>query len=517
MSYEALAADPLVFFEELDVGTAYGPTRFDNVMAPFQREAFLALAPSLVAVANGDVPPCGRFWIERTKGASKDSDLAVCLLWLLAFSPRPVRIQVAANDAEQADEIRQVIRGILRIDGELNELLASQLEVRADSIINLATGAEAKILTRDSKGGHGARPDVLIVNELTHIGDEEFAQTLADNLDKIPSGLGIIACNAGFNGSWQERWKAIATSSPRWWLQEFKQPAPWISPEDLIESEKRNPRARYRRLWWGEWAGEGDCLDEEMLQRALTLKGPIDSADELVPGWVVTAGLDLGLRHDRTALAIVGKHVGHFEEGPEPEEPEIPVWQRVARNLNWRNEFGEPLAPPTYNKPPQEIICHPGTNRYRLLATFSWRRSAAGPVSIEAVERAILGAHNRFRFVRLYADTWQAELLGQRLQRLDVPVHLIDPTGSVLKQQASTLLQTFAEGRVDMYAGDLLRDLRKAQIEERAYGFRVVSPRDESGHGDVLSAFLLALVAAENVSSMPRGPANDGQPLLLWP
>ena len=58
--------------------------------------------------------------VERTKGASKDSDLAVCLLWLMAFTTRPLRVQVGAFDALQASEVRLIIQQILRLDGPLN-------------------------------------------------------------------------------------------------------------------------------------------------------------------------------------------------------------------------------------------------------------------------------------------------------------------------------------------------------------------------------------------------------------
>ena len=44
----------------------------------------------------------------------------------------------------------------------------------------------------------------------------------------------------------------------------------------------------------------------------------------------------------------------------------------------------------------------------------------------------------------------------------------------------------------------LENDLRKLQIEERSYGFRLVSTRDEHGHGDTVTALSIALVAAKN-------------------
>ena len=80
------AADPLAFFNMLRIPSAHGTKRFSQVMGDFQRKWFAVVAPSLLAVAAGKQPPITRFWSERTKGASKDSDCACVLLWLLAFS-----------------------------------------------------------------------------------------------------------------------------------------------------------------------------------------------------------------------------------------------------------------------------------------------------------------------------------------------------------------------------------------------------------------------------------------------
>src|SRR4051794_22757350 len=107
------ASDPIAFAEALTIQSARGRARFGDVMADFQRERFTAIAPALVAVAKGEQPPIGRFWWEASKGCSKDSDLAVCILWLLAFSGRPITAQVGAADQDQADELRKAAKGIL--------------------------------------------------------------------------------------------------------------------------------------------------------------------------------------------------------------------------------------------------------------------------------------------------------------------------------------------------------------------------------------------------------------------
>ena len=195
------AADPLAFIQSLCLPGS--GARFGDAMAPFQLAWFQSVVPSLLAVATGQKPPTGRFWTERTKGGSKDTDCAACILWLLAFSSRPLLIQVGADDADQASEIRKVCEGLL----QANPWLDGRVSIIKWSVQCEATHCACDILTSDASSSHGARPDVLVLNELSHIGSRDFAETLMDNLTKMPNGLGIIATNAGFTGTWQAEWR----------------------------------------------------------------------------------------------------------------------------------------------------------------------------------------------------------------------------------------------------------------------------------------------------------------------
>ena len=93
---QRMATAPAIFQAELVIPSTIGPKRFADVMADFQQQCFSFINPALIAVALGKKPPTGRHWWEATKGASKYSDLAVCLLWLLAFTRRPLSCQVGA-------------------------------------------------------------------------------------------------------------------------------------------------------------------------------------------------------------------------------------------------------------------------------------------------------------------------------------------------------------------------------------------------------------------------------------
>lgn len=239
--------DPMKFFEDLVIPSALGPKRFGGCMTDFQADTFRILSPCLLAVANGDKPPIGKHWIERSKGSSKDSDLTCALLWLLAFGKQPLTMQIAAADKDQAGEMLKCARDILR----LNPWLSARIECLAWKLLCKATNSECEILATDIHGSHGARPDVLVANELSHVVKREAIENLMDNATKKPNGLVLIASNAGQVDSWQYGWRKIAENSDRWKMHVYSQPAEWMAPEDLAEAEHRNSRSRFHRLYYG--------------------------------------------------------------------------------------------------------------------------------------------------------------------------------------------------------------------------------------------------------------------------
>ena len=86
-----------------------------------------------------------------------------------------------------------------------------------------------------------------------------------------------------------------------------------------------------------------------------------------------------------------------------------------------------------------------------------------------------------------------------------VPMTEVPQTGQNLQRMATTLIEAFNDHRVELFDDtNLRRDLTRFRIEERAYGFRLVSPRDEHGHGDTGSAFTLAMLAASELAGKKK-------------
>jgi hypothetical protein len=363
--------------------------RFADAMVEFQRKDFGAVDPALIAVRDGCEPPVTRYWIERTKGASKDTDIAISLLWLLFASPRMLTCQVAAADEDQADELRRAAKGIVRA----NPWLTKFLEVQEWRIVNKHTESTCEIIPADIAGSHGARPDVLVVNEIAHIpdGKQEFVDNLLDNASKVPFGVVIIATNAGFRDGWQYKLREVARTAPeRWYFSQYTEPAPWISPAELNERQRATSAARYNRLWRGIWCSDaGDALDQADIDAAVILSGPQREAE---PEQAYIAGLDLGVKFDATALVI--------------------------------------------------LSVNPHKRRIELASVDSWKARPGMEVNLLAVLETIRTVDAKFR-PRWFVDPWQASLMIQLMRREGMRVEELPFSAPNLDKMASAVINTF--------------------------------------------------------------------------
>jgi len=454
---QQFAADPLAFLAELIIPSVHGPRRFGDCMADFQRLRFESLAPALLAIARGEKPPIGRHFWEATKGASKDSDLACCLLWLLAFTTRPLTCQVGAADADQADELRKAAKDILR----LNPWLQPRIGIQNWRIVCEATGATCEIVAADIAGSHGARPDVLIINELSHVAKQEFAENLMDNAAKVPHGLVVIATNAGFLDTWQYRWRELARESDRWSFHQLAEPAPWLDPAELAEVRIRNSTSRYMRLFYGTWSAQtGDALDAESIALAFSTNHQPMLGNEPDMGFLAAA--DLSTRRDRSAFCVLAFH-----------------WP---------------------------------TQRIKLAHLQTWTPGVDGKVNLQTIELHIVECAGRFNFGQngLFIDPWQAELMSQRLIDCGINVVPVPFSAPNLNKMASSLLQVFRECKIDLYEhAELRRDLGKLCIVDRGFGaYKLVAPRDSTGHADAAVALSIALPFAAEAAMTYQEPID---------
>ena len=462
-----MADDFMLFVDELVIPSAFGPKRFGDIMEPFQRECFESLAPSLKAVKDGTMPPARRFWVERTKKAAKDSDLAVCLAWLIGFAKRPFLGQVSAANRKQAAVVKRRIAALLFYNSWLKEYLSIQVnriinnDRTAEVVIEATESASA--INKTAGGTHGEAPDLLILNELVHVARWETNESHMHNAEGVPQGIVMVFTNAGFKGTPAALWKTEAISNPkRWIVKEWKGMAPWLNKEDMEEAKRLDPmRTQYNRLWLGIWqSGKGNGLDEELIEHCFRGGLKILKAPEL--GWVYVAAVDLGVVHDHSGVALVGINT---------DERRI----KVQRVKGWAPD---PKTPnPTTGKP---------------------------EVSGELVERYCLWLHRMFNTVWFGYDPAEGgRFFAQDLRKKGVPmVEVSFSNQKTTGDMAEALVQLVKGGKLECYddkEGRLRRDLGKFSLVPKAKalgGYKLEAISDEEGHADVGVAMTMCLPKA---------------------
>ncbi len=446
----------MLFLRSLMIPSAMGPMRYSQCIAPYQEDAFGALAPSLHAVRDGEIPPIRRFWIERTKKAGKDSDIAACIVWLMAFPRKPLKVQVCAANSKQAGIIKNRAVEILHY----NPWLLSKVEIVESQIRSKTEPRKVwtHIEATDSQGAaHGEAPDLLVLNELVHVAKWRAMEDHMANADGVPRGVVIISTNAGFKGSKAHTWRKLAfAEKERWCIKVWSKTAPWVSKEDIAEAKLRDPvGAEFSRLWEGKWiSGVGGAVSEEDMDKCFVLADPMDIPER---GWRYFGGLDLGVTHDHAGVVVTGVN-------------------KKSNRLRVVNLAG--FAPSVPN------------DRGEL------------EVDLMAVERQCLDWYRRYRLGWLgYDPAAGGSFMAQRLSKLGVPMRQVSfSSPAVQSRMATTFVQAIKEGKLECYEdpeGRLRRDFGKFSIVNKGLsGYKLEATSDEFGHADVGVALIITLPRA---------------------
>jgi len=462
----------MTFTRGLVIESQSGPKVFESCMAPFQRDVFEDMAPSIEQLRIGVMPDQTRFWWERTKKASKDADLAVIVLWLTAFPRKPFYGQIGAADRSQAGIIKDRLTNLLHNNKWLNDYVTVvNSEVRSTVLKgnNRDPMCTFDIMSSDVSGAHGGTPDLLIINELSHITRWEFVENLLDNADGVSQGMVIIATNAGIKGTPAEMLRKHVQESQIWNFYCLARPAPWHQKRTLDDAKKRETPARYNRLWRGIWAsGKGDAISEEAIASCFRLKGPMTGPRE---NWVFIMGVDLGISRDHAGVVVLA----------------VNSFLRQIR-----------LAYMQYWVP---VIVQ-----------------GKKEVQINEVQNKIDELHKLFNLFVVGYDPHQAVLMSQNLRHLGVPVREVTFTPANLSRMASCLIQVIEEKILYLYDDPdqrLRSDFGKFNIVEKSYGYRVEATTDSSGHADVGTALLIALpMAVDMLAGVVFGLSPDD--VIAW-
>jgi phage terminase large subunit-like protein len=502
----AVAASPQAFRQALLIDADGQPKRLAEVIDPWQRADFEAVDPAWQAIAHGKpMPTRRRAWFERPRGHSKTGDIAAMVSFCLAGSPRQLLGVVAAADSEQAGLIRDAIGGLCSLNWWLNDAL----EVQRGRVVNRRTNSELRILSADAPSSYGLTPDFVVCDEVTHWTKRDLWDSLFSAAAKKGRCLLTVICNAGFESTWQWPLREAIRTDPNWHFAHLDGPqASWITEDRLAEQRRLLPPIAYRRLWMNEWSsGSGDALLEEDVRAACTLKGP---AACLERGWATAMGVDLSVSQDSSVIAVVGKHVGYREAIPAPRRS-LGLHELAMIDAGL---IEEPLTDFSQSAETKEIA---GSGALRLLALRIFRPPGGktGKIDLTLVEQTMAELHAAFACGSVLMDAWSAEPIAQRLHKVGCPAEVTHCTAPVQQVMATCLLTAFAEQQLAIWEDPaLLSDLRNARVVERQTGnIRIQSPKnaggDATGHGDTVSALMLALVGIRRLShpvSVVNGP-----------
>ena len=269
-----------------------------------------------------------RAYIERPRGHSKTTDMALQVAWILQYASQTVRGIAAAADQDQARLIHAAIGDLVR----RNERLCPDLDVQQNRIVHRVTKSQLEIISSDVGSSWGQLPDFVICDELCHWQKADLWYSLCSSAAKQPHCVLAVLTNAGVGTGWQWSVREAARSSPEWHFSSLAgSQAPWITDAALAEQRRLLPPAVYARLWDNVWQhsdGEFVTLAEAEacrdLERILQARG--------VPGRRYFAAVDYAEKHDRTVGVVVHREgerivVDRMDvAAPQPHRPVFVSW-----------------------------------------------------------------------------------------------------------------------------------------------------------------------------------------------
>lgn len=284
------------------------PVYWKSLMSDLQRKDFAALDPAFVRVAGRtcEKAPYQKFWIQRSRGFCKSTDVASLIGWAVAFSKRAFSGILVAGDKEQAQELRKRLVELL----SNNSWMMSEgwIDVQKNCFISPKTEARIDIMSADTHTAFGATPEITICSEFCNwrANLEEFYEATISSSAKTEDrgGIFIVETNAGSGSGYQWRAHEAARTDPAFYFSAPEGWAPWYS-ESTIAAQKRQISPReFQRLWLNQWSlSDGAFIT---LQEAEScIDKDLEYCEDGVPTWPYVAVVDVGLKNDRTVMTVM--------------------------------------------------------------------------------------------------------------------------------------------------------------------------------------------------------------------
>jgi phage terminase large subunit-like protein len=369
------------------------------------------------------------------KKSGKTGLAAMMVIYAAAVLAGPGgEIYLLANDVEQAQSrVYKAISLIL----QASPLLKGAVEITQSKIVFRSTGTAIIAMANEFKSFSGANPSLNVYDELAYYNSEN-ARRMFD--EGVPSparriSFRLSVSTAGFDGEpsplrdlydrAMERGEQIAPDLWRdgnllcYWTHEIK--APWQRPEWVEEMRRSLRPAQFARLILNRWVSsesafleleDWDAITDAQLMPLL--------AKSSLPIWI---GLDLGLRHDSTAIVSVA----------------------------WDGD------------------------RIRLVDHKIFTPAFGQTLDVEGTaEVAVMSLRARFAVQSVYFDPWQALSVAQRLTKRGVKMVEWPQTPANLGLMAGNLMELIKRRQFAAYpAADLRVAVSKTIAIESARGYRL--------------------------------------------
>lgn len=365
-------------------------------------------------------------------------------------------IYIAASDQEQAGIIFTMLRGMV----QRNPVLTRGFNFGRHEASVPATGCVIRVLTSDAPSTYGlggiGRGYMFIADELWQWRGRELWDALFTATGKTPHWRGIVLSNAGYDFqsvAWETRELCRTDGAPFYLYSPDGPVAGWLTDVWRQMQERSLPPDVYQRLIENKWVeGAGSFITRAQLSECIdeSLR-PQVSGDK---GQRYFAGLDLGLTHDRTALAL-----GHLDSA---------------------------------------------NNTVTLDCLRVWQGTRANPVQIADVEAELETLTSRFNIRQIACDPWQLQSTIQRMKG-KLPVHEFKFTGETVRRLSETMFDVIRSGRLRLYPdAELEAELLNLNVIQKGYGWRI----DHSSGGYSDRAMALGMMAMQALEEGGRGRPN---------
>lgn len=450
---ERLRSDPIAFITEVLVDPQTG--------APFSLygEQRTFLENTFELTSEGHLRFTELVFSGGKKSGKTGLAAMMCIFTAVALAGNCGAIYCLANDLEQSQS--RVFRAVVQIL-QASALLRDSVDITASRITFRSTGTIIMAVANDYQGFSGANPTMNVYDELAYYTSEQ-SRRLWD--EGVPSptrriSFRLSVSTAGFEGEPSplrdlydraiEKGTELAPDLRVhenllcYWTHECR--APWQSPQWIDEMRRTLRPSQFARLILNQWtSAESSFIELEQWDLCVDaqLAPLLDKSGLLI--WV---GLDLGLRHDSTAL----------------------------------------------------VACAWDGDRIRLVEHRIFVPASGTTLDIEATaEAAILSLRSRFALQSVHFDPWQGIGLAQRLTRAGVKMIEWPQTLPNLSLMAGNLLELIKRRQLVCYpAADLRQAIAKTVAIEGSRGWRLGKSK-ASDRVDPIIALAMAALAAVQV------------------